>query len=810
MIESVHDSGDMESLLMVQDDITPPGYAKLQWVQNGVTSRDMSRDSCVPDFFGRPVLSNNTLFENMTHDERNGPSGTTSAKQGLLDMDHVPAFGCKLWPSQAEPWIHKLRSQSWPSKDTIDTFKTHGCFLVPVGHPFSSEKELQWRLSFSIQERKLMLALNDAQYKCYVLLKMIKNDFIKSSIKGKSLTSYHMKTCLFYILESTKQSVWTTGNIILCAQKCISTLKIWLQEGCIPNYFIPEENMWKGNRQIRFQVVKILDDILQQGPEFVFHIRCDFVGKAMLQSVGKENLLISGNSINAGENTTNTPPYMALCPDARNSNVSLARKGGNDELRTYEDKTTTTEPNAANSFNEENEPEIHDDNKIDDIIADAIASAVTSGDDPQEVIAKLEQTFPGCADLFTNLQEVLLGEAVVTDQKCKTVDESTQIRNSQSLSAGKEQELDNQVFVENNNYERQVTSGNTKTFTREAGDFKMEKSYRALDLAIYKIHYWCIEAVLVNSQVILNQLRENDDIDISIKEHLRVIEWLHKQVKSFSVFSETEVKRAIDYILPMIHTSLGSHLAAKALKYNKTDSIMEQYLNSSMSHLFNGQISDAQSGKVKHAAVYFMLGNDSECERLLKIIDENYEPHVTTLGVCLKRTDFVNEKLCNKIRNDRLSTDDILQKYCAGCVTYLPAEIGIVPFDLQYEMFRSVFATTPRRIEEDDYFDYVHIDSTIYLYYLMYRLFERLGHIDEQRRALGMLVLVLQKDRNLGHPDTANNLLGRILLDEGELNAAWQCFCDSWKIRPDHNAAKWHMAIMLYQAVCVLSVAGTE
>lgn len=59
---------DTESLLFVQDDITPAGYAKLHWIEDGVVSYDTVRVFCSLDYFCSPVIGNKSLLIGMTHD----------------------------------------------------------------------------------------------------------------------------------------------------------------------------------------------------------------------------------------------------------------------------------------------------------------------------------------------------------------------------------------------------------------------------------------------------------------------------------------------------------------------------------------------------------------------------------------------------------------------------------------------------------------------------------------------------------------------------------------------------------------------
>ena len=776
----------MESLLLIQDEITPAGYAKLQWTENGMVSMDTARDNCAIDFFGRPVLANNVYFEDMTHDHRSGPAGTTLAKRGFTDLDYVPAFQCTSWPTQAKPWIHKFRSLKWPSVETINDFKTYGCFLVPVGQPFSSEKELQWRLSFSIQERKLMMALNAIQYKSYVCMKMIKNDFIKPFVKGKALTSYHCKTCLFYMLEVTEEKFWTEENLIYCVQMGINTLKTWVQNRFIPNYFIPEENMWKGSNEAQSQLLATLDGILQQGPGFVFQLHCDHLGKLIMKTLKVE---VGTESLNSYQK------YMRL-------------HNGDNRDRNY--KLSGVELSNSPNIHDQNINSVETSNICTSTIKDKEVDGTKSNDsvctqqlghNREEAVEIFDEMLLGYKEPISESQNLFQPHADLSLPGQASQKESEQFVTSQHTACTLQQQGDTEDMTHSDDDSNEDNS-NTTDIEIES---MLHKASRSLDLAVYKIHHHCIGSILGNGRDLLQLLRENDDIEASIIEHQSVIEWFRKQTHGSKVYTEEEMLRAIDYLLPVLYSSLGSHIAAKAFNCNDNETKRQELIDLSLTNLFKGHTADAQSGKVKLAAALFMFGNYSECGSLLQNLHDNYDENVTTWGRCYKDTDFVNEALCNKIRNEMLTTTEILQESSCGCVTYLPAEIDIVPDDLKYEYFRSVFSVTPKIPEKEDYFDSVHVDSTVYLYYLRYRLYEKQGRSKDQRHALAMMGLILQEDLNLGHPDTANNLFGRILMEMGEIRAAWQCFSDSWKIRPDHNAAKWHMAIMLSETVEILN-----
>lgn len=126
----------------------------------------------------------------------------------------------------------------------IESCKEFGCIFVPVGHPHSDEQHLQWRISLSRQERFLVTQFNSVQLKCYILLKMIKKEQIHSYVQD-SLSSYHIKTCMMYMIENTPNDFWQPANLLSCTIACLKMISLRVETGICPNYFIPAENMFE-------------------------------------------------------------------------------------------------------------------------------------------------------------------------------------------------------------------------------------------------------------------------------------------------------------------------------------------------------------------------------------------------------------------------------------------------------------------------------------------------------------------------------------------------------------------------------------
>ena len=54
---------------------------------------------------------------------------------------------------------------------------------------------------------------------------------------------------------------------------------------------------------------------------------------------------------------------------------------------------------------------------------------------------------------------------------------------------------------------------------------------------------------------------------------------------------------------------------------------------------------------------------------------------------------------------------------------------------------------------------------------------------------------VLIEDRNIGHRETALNVLGWVYEQQGRLDKAIACYRTSLQIKRVHNAAFWHLCV---------------
>ncbi|XP_060080134.1 uncharacterized protein LOC132559524 [Ylistrum balloti] len=251
------------SVLMMRDANSRPGYVTLELVHFGYMCMESLMKSIVPvgdsNFISSEIYSRNMTdiigkIARMELSTR-GPASSLMREQSDFDHDEdfVVSFPCSSWPRQANEWIHRLRLHDWPSETLRDQIIKGGCHLVPVGDKTSDNPFLQWRISFTIAERKLLYSLTRVQFLVYGLLKYFLKQISNtvSNILGEAdlISSYIIKTILFHTLESTPQSLWQEKNTFLCFMLCFTTLISWLKVGYCPNYFVNTNNMFLGKFQ---------------------------------------------------------------------------------------------------------------------------------------------------------------------------------------------------------------------------------------------------------------------------------------------------------------------------------------------------------------------------------------------------------------------------------------------------------------------------------------------------------------------------------------------------------------------------------
>ncbi|XP_062615616.1 uncharacterized protein LOC134277309 [Saccostrea cucullata] len=156
--------------------------------------------------------------------------------------DHIHGFHCDDWPSVADEWLRRQRTNDWMSCELIETIVSKGCYAVPVPHKLSKTPEVEWRISFAEVEQMIAkCAVTNAQRQCFIFLKLLRHQ-IQEESSQKFLSSYCLKNVFLYCCEKLPVSAWNEnpGSCIMYLLDCVA---VCLQLGVLPNYFIPENNL---------------------------------------------------------------------------------------------------------------------------------------------------------------------------------------------------------------------------------------------------------------------------------------------------------------------------------------------------------------------------------------------------------------------------------------------------------------------------------------------------------------------------------------------------------------------------------------
>lgn len=157
-------------------------------------------------------------------------------------FDHIHGFHCDDWPSVANEWTTRHRSNGWLSPELVQRIVSNGCYLVPVPHKRSKNPDVEWRISFAESEQMVAeYAVTNAQRQCFIFFKLLRYQ-IQQETSKKLLSSYCLKNVFLFCCEQLPVAAWDVnpGHCLLHMLDCVQTC---LQQGELPNYFIPDNNL---------------------------------------------------------------------------------------------------------------------------------------------------------------------------------------------------------------------------------------------------------------------------------------------------------------------------------------------------------------------------------------------------------------------------------------------------------------------------------------------------------------------------------------------------------------------------------------
>ncbi|XP_052702548.1 uncharacterized protein LOC128179091 [Crassostrea angulata] len=194
------------------------------------------------------LLLRQTVAINVNFDQRNhGPCFSTNYPDGF-DRCHAIV----IHPDSSNVFLQTFETKFWNDvKMKIINQNIPVMHCVPKGPVNGDENGHQWLISFSVLEQKIVHSLNHVQFCCYGLMKIIIHVVIDLCAETEdTVSSYHLKTVLFHILEDIHPEFWIPQNIFYCLRICLTRLLLFVMRGCCPSYFTPENNLFSKPRMV--------------------------------------------------------------------------------------------------------------------------------------------------------------------------------------------------------------------------------------------------------------------------------------------------------------------------------------------------------------------------------------------------------------------------------------------------------------------------------------------------------------------------------------------------------------------------------
>ena len=208
------------------------------------------------------------------------------------DGDHDFAFSLygSVWPEIAKQRLFACTSKQWITEELVTGLLSEGCIYVPVGPqamgPQDIDSQTLWRMSFVTAEKRFVEAMNHIQFLCYGLLKIVLKERIANQPSDYIISSYILKTCLFWLIEESNNDtqVWNRDRLYSCFLRCISKLIDWVEACDCPNYILPSNNMFCGKvtTDNKSAILRVLLEVKNGGYEVLSS--CKTLGPFMMTS----------------------------------------------------------------------------------------------------------------------------------------------------------------------------------------------------------------------------------------------------------------------------------------------------------------------------------------------------------------------------------------------------------------------------------------------------------------------------------------------------------------------------------------------
>ncbi|XP_052093050.1 uncharacterized protein LOC127729333 [Mytilus californianus] len=241
-VYEIHNFQNKMPIVMDTFDVKP-GFTKLKLLHGSPTSFPVK--DCCELIEGDYYISSKLFKEFSLQMELPGDMiihGPCISNSDAI-FDGTYSFCCQEWFSAAHPWIYRSGSSNLYHA-LITSIVEYGTLFVPVGSKDSTTEDLEWRISFSVAEKHLIIfSFSHTQLLCYAVLKILLKDIIKEE-HGDLLCSYFIKTIMLWLNEETSSLYRRPENLISCFITCLRRLIYCVKYKTCLQYFIPDNNLF--------------------------------------------------------------------------------------------------------------------------------------------------------------------------------------------------------------------------------------------------------------------------------------------------------------------------------------------------------------------------------------------------------------------------------------------------------------------------------------------------------------------------------------------------------------------------------------
>ena len=164
-------------------------------------------------------------------------------------VDTVACFKLSSWPDDFGFEEFLNRKRKWPSNSEDVKSIQDKVHIVPKSSPNlkeENESKYCWRLSFSKAETHLMSLFSDGEKRVYLLFKILFYAHIKEiEINKRTMASYFCKTTMLWMMEELGAEL-CKKDVLEVIQMLFGKFKQFLDNGFIPNFFYPSNNLIEG------------------------------------------------------------------------------------------------------------------------------------------------------------------------------------------------------------------------------------------------------------------------------------------------------------------------------------------------------------------------------------------------------------------------------------------------------------------------------------------------------------------------------------------------------------------------------------